>query len=146
MPKRQNGDISIWVRFNESAIYNHGDSDQLDWNKLIGIKKRFFKPMQDSTMIAWRYNVKTGRVEITSYKHENGVRYISDDIDTVDIGEWFLVSIVNPYKKGWLIKNWFGGQKRTKQKLKIEFNSWFYIAPSVARCYVPRNRNTQQRP
>jgi hypothetical protein len=47
--------------------------DQYDWNKLIGIKKNFFSPRKNSTMIGWRYNPITDCVEFVPYWHdENG--------------------------------------------------------------------------
>ncbi len=48
-------------------------SNQADWNKLCGIKKNFFQPRKNSTMIGWRYNPIDECVEFVPYWHdENG--------------------------------------------------------------------------
>ena len=120
-PKRIKGDLTYRVRFNDSARYEHGDLDQYDWNKLFGVKKRFFSPMQNSIMKGWRYNVKTKLIEIVDYSHFEGIRFIGEVITKVKVGEWILLTVKNEFECAWLILNWFGGQKCSPNRLTIEF-------------------------
>lgn len=120
-PKRVKGNLCYRFKFDESARYNHKDHDQKDWNKLIGVKRKFFKPMYDSVMLAWRYDIEKDVIQLTDYYHIKGQRIIDTDIKEVKINEWFDVKITNPFKKGWLILNWFGGQKKAPHKISIEY-------------------------
>ena len=67
------------ITFNESCIYDHGDIDQWDWNKLIGVKKNFFSPRKNSFMVGWRWNKEKDRLELTNYSHDvNGKAFYND--------------------------------------------------------------------
>lgn len=71
--RRFKGDVvySQTFKFTEPE-YNHGDSDQADWNKLTGFKKEFLSPKVNSVMIGWRWNLDTKRVEVNFYEHIDG--------------------------------------------------------------------------
>lgn len=122
-PKRVKSPLKYRVRFLESAIYNHKDNDQYDWNKLFGIKEKFFRPMFNSEMIGWRWNNEKGVVELCDYWHIEGDREIRM-IGEVHLYDWIELEVSgNGFEtggKGWLILNWFGGQKKAPHDIKIE--------------------------
>lgn len=121
------------VSFNETAIYNFpeldklgfyaqnkhklGETDQLDWNKLFGIKKRFFRPRQNSFMKAWRWNLDKECIEITDYVHVDGETFFGDEIIELQLHEYIELEV---FGKGWLILNWFGGQRKAPHRIEIE--------------------------
>lgn len=116
-PKYCRNGVAYMVAFNETAIYNHGDKDQLDWNKLFGTKKKFFRPKQDSSMKAWRWNLEKECVEITDYIHIDGETFFEKEITEVQLHEYIELEV---FGKGWLILNWFGGQKKAPHRIEIE--------------------------
>ena len=63
------------VKFDESCRYDLGNPDQYDINKLIGIG---YLPghHKDSARFGWRYDIKTGQVEIMAYCYANGQRVV----------------------------------------------------------------------
>lgn len=72
-------ELNYEITFNESCIYDHGDIDQWDWNKLIGVKKNFFSPRKNSFMVGWRWNLEKDRLELTLYKHDKDGKATYDD-------------------------------------------------------------------
>ena len=149
--KRVKKEMKYEITFNESCVYDHGDIDQFDWNKLIGIKKHFFSPRKNSFMIGWRWNTTRDRLELTPYYHDEagkahyndrGIFYISKEefnnpvtvsfhMDASGTFNYSIRSINYSYlnelqldglgQKWWLIKNWFGGQKTAPHKVTIDF-------------------------
>lgn len=127
------------ITFDESCIYDHGDNDQWDWNKLIGVKSCYFNPQKDSLMVGWRWNTIKDRLELTYYYHDNeekawfndrGVFFINKAelkdslIITMQLGISiteltiesrnfkYTTAFKSPIgETGWLIRDWFGGQK-----------------------------------
>jgi hypothetical protein len=147
--KRIRDKFEYEITFNESCIYAHGDNDQWDWNKLIGVKKHYFSPQKDSFMIGWRWNDKKERLELTWYMHdsagkatfnERGVFYInkqelkdpisismvidSDGVDlimkSINFTYWTVLD-ASVGRKGWLIRDWFGGQKCAPHSMTKEY-------------------------
>jgi hypothetical protein len=57
-------------RFDESAMYELGDDDQCDWNKLTGLSLHNWTNHRNSVMTAWRYD-RDGFIWISVYYHEN---------------------------------------------------------------------------
>ena len=103
--------IHFKITFNESYIYDFGDTDflnleQLDFNKLIGFKLNFFKPMKNSIMIGSRYY--DNQLQLSYYTHDsNGNNYFSE-IPLITLSEDDLktkksVNILFDFKEG-LIK------------------------------------------
>lgn len=83
------------IKFTDSCKYNHGDEDQLDWNKLCGIDfESPFSTMRDTLMCGWRYNPQTDLFELNLYTHYNGDRWFSDTVATVKANEEFEVMLV----------------------------------------------------
>ena len=65
--------------------------NQLDWNKLIGIKKNLFSPRKNSVMLGWRWNPIDNCLELCPYWHdENGGNWYYEKYeDTLDEGDIF---------------------------------------------------------
>lgn len=128
--------LKCYVTFTESCKYEHGDSDQWDWNKAIGVKQKFFRPMYNSIMLGWRWHPGKQKIQVVPYTHNKGSVNFDFDIVEVDIDEpiYFEVSengihygiydipYTKPWKSKWAIINWFGGQKKTPHKLTIKIN------------------------
>lgn len=57
-----------------SMMYELGDNDQCDWNKLGGHSFRQFGNHKYSIMAAWRYD-RSGNVLISPYYHDEGLTY-----------------------------------------------------------------------
>ena len=145
-------ELNYEITFNESCIYDHGDIDQWDWNKLIGVKKNFFSPRKNSFMVGWRWNKEKDRLELTNYSHDEngevffndkGIFYISRSelkdpvVISLEILNYKWVRLVMQSKnhksddlfqrgiksyKGWLIRNWYGGTKAAPHKITINYN------------------------
>lgn len=141
--------LKVKVTFNESCIYNYGEINQWDWNKLVGIKKSLFFPKKNSFMIGWRWNSDKDRLELTPYYHDGegnnhfndrGVFYVSREelkdpitikIDTSGFNTSFSLNSRNySYYStspcyieggGWLINPWWGGTKLPPHKSTIDF-------------------------
>lgn len=140
-PKRVRGKIRFYIRLDETAIYDHGDGDQFDWNKLFGAKKKFFKPKQDSVMVGWRWHLGLQKFQLTPYIHKNGFIEYGSHVITAELNEMFEAeidledkafriwtqngvidrSLDIDWSNGWLILHQFGGNRKTTQCIKTEF-------------------------
>lgn len=60
------GYISADVKFLSSCEYNHGDNDQYDWNKVIGLIHGTYY----SARWGWRWNLDNSKIEIAPYIHD----------------------------------------------------------------------------
>ena len=119
--------------------------NQLDWNKLIGIKKNLFSPRKNSVMLGWRWNPIDNCLELCPYWHdENGGAHFDyepfkvtpqqskridlcfidnkiqvmvwDNIDGHSGKLWSLPD--NAYiGTGWMISPWFGGQEKAHKEM-----------------------------
>jgi hypothetical protein len=70
--KAINEDLSGTFTFNSSCFYENENSDSSDLNKLVGIKRDFFNPHNESVMITWRpiwEGLDKGKIELFSYYH-----------------------------------------------------------------------------
>ncbi|MGB0925526.1 MAG: hypothetical protein ACPGTS_02355 [Minisyncoccia bacterium] len=90
--------LKVEFTFHESCRYDHGNDDQFDWNKLTGITFSI-DPLQETVMLAWRYNVEKGMIELAAYYHVKGDRRFSDVLATVRIGETASATISVDYKR-----------------------------------------------
>ena len=94
------------VVFNESCVYENSCQDS--WNKLIGLKKKFFSPRDTSVMIGWR--IYKNRLELCAYYHiNNGSEYLKSKGLTQVVGSnaWYtapLVTIEIPPEDKWEIE------------------------------------------
>lgn len=88
-----------WL-WNESHVYDLGNSNQRDWNKLTGISLHLFTNHKNSALIGWRYTDGDPEIpgdefiEISPYFHKNGERYKADEegseipIARARVGDW----------------------------------------------------------
>lgn len=79
------------VKFTDSCRYDLQGPDQLDTNKLVGIG---YLPghHKDSARFGWRYDIKTGQVEIVSYCYVKGQREIKH-ICFCEIGKRYYLEL-----------------------------------------------------
>jgi hypothetical protein len=77
------GQITAEVTFDSSCIYDIGAVDADDWNKVIGLGFVGSKdqsldgvpPHQvDGARVGWRWNPKTGRIDLGAYVYVEGKR------------------------------------------------------------------------
>ncbi|MDP2692821.1 MAG: hypothetical protein Q8O88_04245 [bacterium] len=86
-----NKKVSIYeVIFTKSCIYNLGNSDQLDVNKLFGIS--FGYHHTNSARFGWR--AEGDKIQISVYCYKNGKRYMKD-MCLVDINKTYSMTITN---------------------------------------------------
>lgn len=65
--------------FNPSAIYQHPDQDQLDWNKLPGVTDCGSMEMsRNGAMFGWRWAPQTRKLQISAYANRHGVHQAAD--------------------------------------------------------------------
>lgn len=58
-------------KFDESSMYELGDRDQCDWNKLTGLSLHAWTNHNNSVMAGWRYD-RDGFIWVGVYYHEDG--------------------------------------------------------------------------
>lgn len=84
------------VMFDRTSLYNHGDIDQYDINKLFGLS--YGHHHKNSVRFGWRCNDKsTPKIEILAYCYIDGVRIDEYDEDIhiamVDINQYYTYRI-----------------------------------------------------
>lgn len=81
------------ILFQSSCAYDHGDSDQYDWNKLIGFAYTSFGTT--SARWGWRWNLVSQKVEIAPYVNDGGTVLLppSSQWIQVDLNTWFNAKI-----------------------------------------------------
>ena len=89
--------VSWRIIFEESCIYDLGDGDQKDWNKLCGLFFNTLNTLDNTVMVGWRYNLKTGRMELNAYYHVDKSREFTKPLLDVALGEPFQVDILVDY-------------------------------------------------
>ncbi len=121
------------VRFLQAA-YDHGNADQMDWNKLLGVSFHLFTNHENSFMLGWRWNVDTQLFEINAYQHVDGSTKYTDTLFTVPHDSW-LQGVANiDYRRdqvrlsvkvahGVAVEHVF--QFSRLRKLTREINAWF---------------------
>lgn len=71
--------------FDPSAIYELGNVDQLDWNKLPGLSDcDAIDLAQDGAMFGWRWRPERGVLEVTAYANNAGVHLATEPLFTLD--------------------------------------------------------------
>lgn len=66
--------LAFTARFDESAIYDLGGSDQGDINKLFGFSDCNSLHHDNSARFGWAYNLDSKQVDIYAYVYNNGER------------------------------------------------------------------------
>lgn len=84
--------------FTDTCLYDLGNADQLDTNKLFGFS--IGKHHNNSFRFGWRPNKTKDKIEILSYEYRDGERVI-DLIREIDINKWihFEIEYLNEYVK-----------------------------------------------
>lgn len=115
--------------FTQFSIYNLEDEDQLDWNKLVGLKLDYNPVPNHSAMVAWRYNDKTKYFEVSPYFNNNGLILPTQKIvlKPYEVFQWSVqlngdeARVSVKYKTQEITKY----QKLKKQKLYTSVSPWF---------------------
>ena len=139
------GGIKGSCKFDQSAIYDLGNENQGDWNKLIGFSEDI-RIHENSARISWRWNLENEQVELGYYCYVKGDT-IKGHLKYVDIGEAFqfmirddqekqnyVIDIFGTYKtvnhgqefddkKFWSYP-WFGGDEVAPHDIKIVFGRY----------------------
>ena len=76
--------IRFKAMFDSSAIYNLGNEDQLDANKLYGAADCSGNHMENSARFGWRWN--QNRLEIMAVTHRGGTFYI-ENVGVAELGK-----------------------------------------------------------
>lgn len=134
------------ITFTESCVYDLGNEDQLDVNKLFGIGY-FPSHHKNSVRFGWRYDLESQKIEILSYYYKNGKRFF-DTICFVNIGESYTYVLainhdyhelsvhgsstlndrhyyktkvdVDPQSVGYLLRPYFGGNQKAPHDINIK--------------------------
>lgn len=125
--------ISYKFQF-EKWEYDIG-TDQSDWNKLTGLKSKFFKPLDEAYMVVWRWY--KGSVQLAFYSNLDGgftlpkeediitlptpdtpfkvnIKVFEKDLmGTIKVDDGQLLVYNTPFrdKPKWEISFWFGGNR-----------------------------------
>jgi hypothetical protein len=138
-----NDQLNLEVKFDESAEYYLGNSNQNDINKLFGFSDCSSHHHKNSARFGWRWNDQSKNLEILAYVYSHGKRS-SQFIDIVPLNEKIQYSIrilQNQYefnlnnkkitmprgcndKKalGYRLYPFFGGDEVAPHEIKIEVN------------------------
>ncbi len=136
------------IRFRKSSIYNLGDNDQHDVNKLFGFS--FWWHQTNSVRFGWRPNSDLTKMEVVAYEYLNGERIPTMHVVDVNVDEYYkyLLEYDNknniitykvmtsdgvvvglekhPYKPksillGYRLYLYFGGNRRAPKDITIDF-------------------------
>lgn len=140
------------IQLDPSMKYHIDGPDQLDWNKLTGLKHKYLKPLHETMMISWRYNETKDVIELMPYQHLAGERlFHNDKIISLSVGETLTYSIINTPNTWNVVMNdslyiiphtsslkagtyrtsvWFGGTTKS---------------PRLIRYHLKRDRNQKKR-
>jgi hypothetical protein len=83
------------AKFNASAMYNLGNSNQNDWNKIFGLNSGL-APNYIECRWGWRWSVTNNCLEIYPYVRHNGAIIFDNSlvISNVPLNTWLDLSIV----------------------------------------------------
>ena len=81
--------LEFTARFDESAVYDLGNGNQDDVNKLFGFSDCNSQHHQNSARFGWNFNTETGQVDIFSYVYRNENRII-EYLGSTEINETVL--------------------------------------------------------
>jgi hypothetical protein len=133
--------------FNEGNKYVIEGVDQLDFNKLLGLKGKILDPKFDTVMVGWRYRPDLDVFEVIPYFHLGSAEHHFDESKIVQLkaGEVCYATIViqgrnvnlilqsengsqsmdcrvfsGTYKKFGRVASWFGGNCNCPCAMTIE--------------------------
>ncbi|BDD12160.1 hypothetical protein FUAX_45920 (plasmid) [Fulvitalea axinellae] len=106
--------LAYKVRFDSTVVYDLGNVNQDDINKLFGFSGSFRHHQQESARFGWRWNLQKEQVEIFAYMYINGNRisYLMGEADVNEVNEYRIHLTKNGYH------------------LKFKGNHKFYKAPA----------------
>lgn len=130
----------------QSCVYDLGNADQTDWNKLAGVSFHLFDNHRDSIMFGWRWNETLKVFDLNTYAHIDGDRFMGGpalavppgavfyawlEIDyasnyvrlSFQAGDYTRVEFVNfPDLPRWNreIGAWFGGNQPAPHRMEIQ--------------------------
>jgi hypothetical protein len=81
-----NNNLSYEAKFDESAEYYLGNTNQYDMNKLFGFSDCSSQHHKNSARFGWRWNDQSKKLEIHAYVYSNGKRS-SKYIDQVPLNQ-----------------------------------------------------------
>lgn len=133
--------LNFAVKFDSSCIYDLGNINQHDINKLIGFKFGL-DVHKNSARIGWRYNVDNEVIEIFAYSYVEGVRdsrklgvCFIDEVVSINIevgnglifyeymGFTYVVEGLEMSKEKYFSFPYFGGNEVAPHMMQIEI--WF---------------------
>lgn len=139
------GGIQSSCKFDSSVIYDLGNENQGDWNKLIGFSEDI-RIHENSARISWRWNLEREQIELGYYCYVKG-EVIKGHLYWLDIDEPvqfmvrddqekqnYVIDIYGNYKtihhgqkfdekKFWSYP-WFGGDEVAPHDIKIIFGRY----------------------
>lgn len=129
-------------KFTKSCLFNLGDEDQHDVNKLFGFSIGYHH--KTSFRFGWRPILNKNKIEIVAYEYHDGIRQQTMPICLVNINQWYefkvlynrikkisqysvnnsdLINSVNlkkqTYGLGYTLGIYFGGNKKAPQDIII---------------------------
>ncbi len=84
--------LRFTVRFDSSAVYNIGDADQADVNKLFGFSDCNSLHQSNSARFGWTYNRVDKVLDVSAYVYKDSQRIIKH-ISTVEIGKTYIFEL-----------------------------------------------------
>ncbi len=84
--------LKLSVRFDSSAIYNLGDADQADVNKLFGFSDCNSSHQDNSARFGWAWNIVENKIDIYAYVYKDSQRIIKE-IQAIDIGKNYILEL-----------------------------------------------------
>jgi hypothetical protein len=153
--------IELSVKFPTSCNYRHGNNDDLDINKLLGVSFGIFGVHENSIRIGW--NIQDNKPSLWLYYYNYGLRYhvklgsfdfekeynlninFKDDGMTVEganghsyifIKRFFEFEEVSKY--AFLLQPYFGGNRKPPHKMDIELGIKITTNEMVKKNYIAR--------
>ena len=91
---KQHDELSYKWRFDDSARYDLGDNDQLDWNKLTGLSYSLLNSHYNSAMVGWRYRLDEKTIELNAYYHISKLRVYTLPLMEINVYDTFYTEII----------------------------------------------------
>lgn len=99
--------LVVTALFDSTCIYDIGEVDQADWNKLwgygfLGVKHQGFEAAHrvDSFRFGWRWNPATQLIDVSAYVYDEGTRLPDCILASVAIGQPVTLSVNIDYGRG----------------------------------------------
>jgi hypothetical protein len=109
-----------YVTFDYSALYDLGDNDQHDINKLYGFSDCGNRHHKNSARIGWRPTKDIDKVQLVAYVYNNGKRLTAKHLADVDIF------------------------KRTKTQITLDRNNYYFKVGNNPTVSMPRGCNKKR--